>query len=361
MYRALHLYDTLQLRAGTIRVFASCAATKKRMLSVAHLIGIDPISIETYDDWCGSVYRDVVGLLLPINTLTDEIDSELIRIVARYAVNWGFAEAPKFDVLILDDAQNFSMSDLEFIVRMGRHVTLFLRSSDVAATYPYLGDVQAVLSRGAIDVTLTESYQRNRGIPDFVSRLRGDISSSIPRASSLGTDAPFYFEAQDDQTELRRLSEIVRERMLLNETIGILVPDVALGHDVAHGLKAHGLLVELEDAESFPAPDFSSSRPKIFTYNQARCLNFETVLIPKLSISSYLTYSDSEILDLLTKVSDQATHWLYLSCSTPPALEASDHTATSSSVAVIDQAVERAASSHANRKPLVITPLDDLL
>jgi hypothetical protein len=140
------------------------------------------------------------------------------------------------------------------------------------------------------------------------------------------------------------------------------LPNPTLALQLAHDLVSCGLKVELDNTKAFPSPDFSSRCPKIYTHDQAQCLNFETIVIPRLTRSAYLGYSDDEIVNLLTDAANRATKWFYLSSSLPAALCNLDQfNRVSESVKIGKTPDPITAKKPVFKKPLVITPIDDLL
>ena len=100
----------------------------------------------------------------------------------------------------------------------------------------------------------------------------------------------------------------------MNERIGIIVPTNKQLHGFAKGLEERGTTVEKAiprmDDNGF---DFGNAIPKIATYFSAKGLTFDSVLLPRLTESSFSWIDDGTRTRLIFVGIARATQWVYLS------------------------------------------------
>lgn len=117
----------------------------------------------------------------------------------------------------------------------------------------------------------------------YLSEVRFDDSTS--------EDFPCCI-APSEEKELRLLSLVVRQRLVMKDKVGILVPTNRLVHRVAKALEDRG--IEAEKAIPLSAQnvihkpyDFGNDLPKITTYSMARGLTFDSVFMPQLTENAF--------------------------------------------------------------------------
>ena len=127
-------------------------------------------------------------------------------------------------------------------------------------------------------------------------------------------ELPLCYVAPDFDKEIDRLAEIISQRQVMNERIGVIVPTNKQLHGFAKGLEERGTTVEKaiprKNADGF---DFGNAIPKIATYFSAKGLTFDSVLLPRLTESSFSWIDDSTRTRLLFVGIARATQWVYLS------------------------------------------------
>jgi superfamily I DNA/RNA helicase len=85
---------------------------------------------------------------------------------------------------------------------------------------------------------------------------------------------------------------------------------------------ARGLADLSFEVETKKNLDFASNRPKVLTYQSAKGLTFDTVLMPRLVQSSFTRESEDLIERLLFVGITRAMTWVYLSSTEPDSLPA---------------------------------------
>jgi len=319
LHRARRLRTLCGHSGAQLQIWTASAGVRDLLRSVSCLLDIDAGCIQRYDDWCERVYREAIDAQLPVGPLVGVIAPSVVRTIARYAVNWGFASKPSFDVLLVDEAEAFSCADIAFMAGMTAHITLSATVRDGATDLTSL--VQAV-GHNEPDIFLTSNYRRNPLIADFAGIIRGSTPRAARPAHDLERESLTYYSAPDFRQEVARLAEVLRERMNRNEQTGILVSDSHIGTILAKELRTAGIGVEVQQEmnREFRMPDFSNKLPKVFTFEAARGLNFETVAIPCLSRRNFRGYREEDLSGLVAEGASLATRWVYFSSSGPSPL-----------------------------------------
>jgi hypothetical protein len=122
-------------------------------------------------------------------------------------------------------------------------------------------------------------------------------------------ETPLLYEALDAEDEKRRLIEILRNRLRRGERVAVLFPRKKQVFGYAKSLREAGLEVELQDE-----PDFTNEKPKLVTYQSAKGLTFDTVLLPRLICGAFnKDIPEGRIERLLYVGITRATNWVYMS------------------------------------------------
>ena len=115
------------------------------------------------------------------------------------------------------------------------------------------------------------------------------------------------------------LYQMVRERQLKNDRIAILFPQNRQVFGFAQGLKEVGIEVEVPrqgfGKSTLPEHDFSSSRPKLMSYQSAKGLTFDSAFMPRLVPGSFRRVRPERVERLVFVALTRAARWAYFSTS----------------------------------------------
>jgi superfamily I DNA/RNA helicase len=143
------------------------------------------------------------------------------------------------------------------------------------------------------------------------------------RTSQTEIQTPLLYEADGFEDERERLIEILRERQLVDRTIGILLPQNRQVEGFAKGLRAAKIEVETRPPRwgsarrsDQPVLNFASQLPKVLTIHSAKGLTFDSVLLPRLVPSSFSGGLEKMVNRLLFVGMTRATKWVYMSTVT---------------------------------------------
>ena len=120
---------------------------------------------------------------------------------------------------------------------------------------------------------------------------------------------PFVAFADNYVLTNAKMTELIKERMTLNESIAILAPKNDIVRAIGFSLKKLGIDVEFNEKEF----DFSSDKPKVMTYHKAKGLTFDSVFLPSLINTNFSRFNSSGISRRMLFVGiSRAVKWVYL-------------------------------------------------
>lgn len=315
LHRAKYLINEFHIRPDRLRILTSSWPATIQLRSLASRFGLSDTFISRYDEWCEQVYRLIEGQALPRNPWTGRIESNLVRLTARYAAIWTLALLPSYDVVLLDDAQTYHPRDLQLILEMGKHVTLFGRLfNDPADRTSNLTEAFG----GQPDVELKTVYHGNAALGDLLEALQ--LQKSFLRGGN-DEETPGVFCAQDQNEEFARLAEVIRERGARPETVGVFVPDLFVGRLLQVEMRKLGLAVEIHDPDNATFPDFANNEAKIVCLEDVGGISFDTVCLPLMNVDYYRGYDRDDLRDSVRRAAQSTRHWLYVSSTSEPILK----------------------------------------
>ena len=324
LHRAAWLRDELDVDDDGYHVFVYTRALKEYLRAACRLLDLNIGCIDTLDSWCCSYYRRMIGGPLPYDSANDSVDFNALRAAVLDHV----ADSPggyEFEFVLVDEGQDLSAEAFELINLLGRHVTVCIdHKQQIYENGSTEDDILDGLGLNRHNQSLLGTYRCTPYIVDIASRLVEDPRHRQEfvnqcRIDGAGREQPLLYLADDFEDEKRRLAEVLRTRIAKGEKIAVLVPRRNQMFGFAKGLAELGF--EVETKKNL---DFSSNRPKVLTYQSAKGLTFDTVLMPRLVSRSFTREADDLIERLLFVGITRAMTWVYLSSTEPASLPALD-------------------------------------
>lgn len=172
---------------------------------------------------------------------------------------------------------------------------------------------------------------------------------------------PVVYEAEDGNGEIEDLKRQLSNRMAAGDrSIAVLFFQNRHVWGYANGLKEAGFDVEVWDKKEKSGLTFGNGVPKVMTWNSAKGLTFDSVLIPRLVPGAFGPVSSARREKLLCVAITRATRWAYLSTCRDKVLPELDRlrqlSATPSAPIVWQRPVARSSTAQA-RLPMT----EDLL
>lgn len=314
LHRAAFLRDRLGSAPNRFRIFVYTNVLKQYIRSALALLNLPEDTIITYDDWCRVFFQQHVDARLPWNAAAKKPDFAMIRRAVGEKVVKQSVPLPMYDFVLVDEAQDLDGDTFDTLRRISRHVTACLDNKQ--QIYEQGSTEDQILERLGLrrrNLSLLDAYRCSPFIAKLAARFIPDPQQTQHylgqvRTSQSERQTPLLFKSSGFDEEKKRLIEVLRERLLIDQRIGVLFPMRRQVFGFAEGLKQAG--IEVETQENL---NFGSSRPKLITYASAKGLTFDSVLLPRLVPESFPRMSPERIQRILFVAVTRASKWAYLS------------------------------------------------
>ncbi len=363
LHRADHLRRTMSIDDDGYYILVFTRALKQYLRSACNLLDLNVGNIDTLDKWCFSYYRHWISDDLPRNRETNMVHFARIRTEVREHLE-SRPGPPPYEIVLVDEGQDLTAEAFDLIKLIGRHVTVCIdHKQQIYEHGSRESDILRRLGLKRHNMSLLATYRCTPYIVDIASRLVPDPDQRREfvnqcRISGSGREQPLMYVAEDFNDEKNRLAEILRVRLGKGERVAVLVPRKNQMFGFAKGLTELGFEVETKRDL-----DFTNNRPKVLTYQSAKGLTFDSVLMPRLVNTSFTRESTDLIERLLFVGITRAMNWVYLSSTDPltlPAIASIWGAADSGSLAVQDASVRARAGQAASTAKTQPPPDDDL-
>lgn len=318
IHRADYLSNAYNLKPDQYRVFVFTNVVKEYIKSGVQFLGLPEDVVSTFDHWCRILYEKHISRRLPrknkgINF--DEIRSAVLKLLREKS------ELQKsLSFVLVDEGQDLTPQVYEILSLAAQHITVFVdpqqKIFENGASESFILNKLNLRNRNAY---LLGAYRNASYVARLASYFIGDGQKREQYLAQVNTEQkiremPLCYVAPDFQKEIDRLAEIISQRQVMNERIGIIVPTNKQLYGFGKGLDDRGVTVEKAVARSEDGTcDFGNAIPKIATYYSAKGLTFDSVLLPRLTESSFSWIEDSTRIRLFFVGIARATQWVYLS------------------------------------------------
>jgi len=323
LHRARHLRDVMGASVETFRIFVYTNVLKDYIKSALRDQSLPEDNVSTFDQWCGLFYKQYIGGKTPWDHEARRPDFAAIRKAVIRQVSNGKVSLPIFDFVLVDEGQDLEEEVFSFLDKVSRHVTVCVDNKQ--QIYDNGSTEAGVLYKLGIrrrNVSFTEAFRVCPYVVETAAEFIADEAEkeafkNQTRQPQIERQTPLVYFARNFEDEKQMLYDVVRERLLKNERVGILVPQNRLAFGMAKGLTEVGIEVEVPyqkgQRNPLPTHDFTSARPKIMAYHSAKGLTFDTVLLPRL-VPSLFSRTRPELMErLLFMAITRATRWCYFS------------------------------------------------
>jgi superfamily I DNA/RNA helicase len=318
IHRADYLSGAYKLKPDQYRLFVFTNVVKDYIKSGIHFLGIPEEVVSTFDHWCRLVYEKYVSKRLPWKDKRIDFDQVRSSVLNLHREKPDLQKRLSF--ALVDEGQDLTPQVYEILSLVAQHITVFAdpqqKIFENGASEKYILEK---LGLGNCNATLLGAYRNAPYVAQLASYFIGDVIKREQYLTQVNTEQkirekPLCFVASDFEEEMDRLAEIISQRQLMNERIGIIVPTNKQLHGLSRGLEERGVTVEKAVPRNDKAGcDFGSSMPKIATYYSAKGLTFDSVLLPRLTESSFSWITRSTRSRLFYVGIARATQWVYLS------------------------------------------------
>jgi len=317
IHRAAHLAETYHIHPDKYKVFVFTNVVKEYIKSGLPLLGLPEETVSTFDHWCRLQYEDHVSRRLPRRQ--KRIDFGKIRSSVLKLIRKKTELQKSLEFVLVDEGQDLRPEVYEILALVSRHITVFAdpqqKIFEEGASESFILDALNLNGRNA---SLLGAYRNAPYVAYLASYFIKDSEVRRQYLAQVCTqqkirERPLCFIAPSFEKEMDRLAEIVQQRQVMNERVGIIVPTNRQLHGFAKGLEERDVKVEKAVRDDNESCDFGNSVPKIATYHMAKGLTFDSVLLPRLTESSFSWIDDATRQRILFVGIARATQWVYLS------------------------------------------------
>ena len=318
IHRADYLSGAYNLKPDQYRLFVFTNVIKEYIKSGIQFLGLPEEVVSTFDHWCRLVYEGHISRRLPWKDRSIDFAEVRSGVLELYRVKPQLQKRLSF--VLVDEGQDLTPQVYEILSLAAQHITVFAdpqqKIFENGASEKFILDK---LGLRKCNATLLGAYRNAPYVAQLASYFIDDDRKRDQYLAQINTEQkirekPLCFVADDYQKEMDRLAEIISQRQVMNERVGIIVPTKKQIYGFSMGLDERGVKVEKAVARSDDGGcNFGNAMPKIVTYYSAKGLTFDSVLLPRLTESSFSWIDESTRLRLFFVGIARATQWVYLS------------------------------------------------
>ncbi len=322
--RAAYFLQSLKISAQSVRLFVSSDVMENFIKLKMKSLGYPGEIVTTFDKWCHSFYEDNISHDLPRVYIDGCIDFKKMHRAVFNALQKRKNSKKILEFVLVDDGQDMTLEAFAILKMFAKHITVFadpqhkLSEEGVSES-----QIMETLKLNGEKCILQGDFRSSRPVADLASffiedeRFRNSYISEY-RFNKSKSEGFLCYIAPSEEEELNHLSHCVRQRLVMKDKAGILVPTNRLVHRVAKALEGRGIETEkaipLFAQNVIQGPyDFDNGLPKITTYNMARGLTFDSVLLPQLTEPVFSEIPSHLRKKFLFMGIVRASNWIYLS------------------------------------------------
>lgn len=314
LHRARWLASNYKVDPANYRIFVYTNVLSYFLKQALQVLDIPESTVQTFDDWCGDYWDSHRMGTRPRDATGKKTDYQAVRAsVLKHVEDHGVIEKPPLHFALVDEGQDLDDVSFRLLRRIARHVTV------VADGRQQIFENGSSLERICLSLRLhgqIATFMSGARNSPTVGKLASYFGASFDAKNwSVDRETPAYYIASDWDDEISMLATTLRERRLLNQRCGILVPTRKDLFSVRTKLEALGIATEtaMPPSAGGGTLDFENTTPKISTYHSAKGLTFDCVLLPKLVARNWQNVGGAQRHKLLLVGITRATRWVYLS------------------------------------------------
>ena len=324
IHRAAYLAETYRVKPELYRAFVFTNVIKEYIRSGFEFLGLPEQAVSTFDFWCVGLHERHISPRLPRVDGGKTLDFRKIRRQVLNHISSMASLQKSLDFVLVDEGQDLAPEVYDILHLSSHHVTVF--ADPQQKIFEDGADESFIMKKLRIDapqVSLLGAYRNAAYVAQLASHFIADRAKRAQYLAQVSTEQrvrerPLCFVAATYDQELDRLAEIIRQRQVLNERVGIVVPTNRLVHGIAEGLGERGVTVERAVAKEKAGKvsitcSFANLVPKIATFYMAKGLTFDSVLLPRLTERAYYWTKPDQRARILFVGIARATQCVYLS------------------------------------------------
>jgi hypothetical protein len=228
LHRARHLCQTLKISPNRFRILVRTDALVSYLRPALRDLQLPEDNLMTLNQWCRLFFRDRISNFVPWDAARRQPDYEKVRAEVRSWVSSNDFVLPIYDFVLIDDMQRFNEEDVTVLARIAWHATgCFDRLGCIPSNVFDRPFGRPRLRNRTIH--LTETFDANPYLIEIGAEFLPDAACRCAfrgqhRTMSLSRETALLYLARDVEDELKKLFEVFLERLLMNESVGILFP-----------------------------------------------------------------------------------------------------------------------------------------
>jgi len=325
LHRAKYLQDAYKSHPNRFRIFVYTRVLKEYIRSAFELLDIPESCVVTLDEWCLQYHRQYIKGSRPWDEESKAPDFAAIRNAVLHSLRTQLLSFRKYDFVLVDEAQDLDPEAFDILRLISEHITICMDNKQ--QIYDHGSDEGSILVKLGLkrrNISLLDAFRCCPYIVRVASELIQDPKSrqdylNQGRMPQTEREKPLLYLASDFDDEFERIVEILKTRILKGDSIAILLPWNKLIYGMSKGLGEAGI-----KTEAGKETDFGTNLPKLLTYQSAKGLTFDTVLMPRLVNRYFKNVTQSRLERLLFVGTTRATSWVYYSGSRHSAIPVLD-------------------------------------
>ncbi|WP_035587311.1 UvrD-helicase domain-containing protein [Hippea jasoniae] len=318
IHRTGYLAKMMNAKSNRYRVFVFNNTTKEFIKSGLKLIGIPKQTVSTFDHFCRLFYERYINTHLPY--YQGWPDFELIRKSVLDLLKRRKDLQKQLDFVLVDEGQDLSYDAYTILKLISKHITVLMDPSQKifkkGIEKEQLLEILNIKTSGFYLKQVIRSSPFIVKLASYFCTINNCDRQMLLRESKLQssiTEKPSYFVADNYEEELDAIATVIKERMLNNERIGILLTTNASIKAMHQALLKRSIKAEPIIASYSAVYDFNSEKPNLLTYFSAKGLTYDTIIMPQLTSKAFEWMDRFMVKQLLFVGIGRATKWVFLS------------------------------------------------
>lgn len=324
IHRAVFFLRSHRVSSQNVRFFVSTDVMEEFIGSEIESLGYSLEMVTTFDHWCRSFFLANISQDLPRVYIDGRIDYKKTRFAVLDALKKNKDFQRSLEFALVDDGQELPPESFEVLSLAARYITVLSdphqRTKEEGVPESFILNTLKIHKGNS---TLEGDFRNMPNVAHLAARFITDDDFRYAYLSQVRTvpgpsEDPLCYVARSEDNELLHLSQVVQQKLVQKNRVGILVPTNSLMHSLAKSLLDKG--IETEKAVTMDAQnvihspyDFRNHLPKITTYSMAKGLTFDSVLLPRLTEDAFSDVPSSQQKRLLFLGITRASRWVYLS------------------------------------------------
>jgi superfamily I DNA/RNA helicase len=246
IHRAAHLRDNYRVDPDRFRILVFTNVLTDYIRSALEFVEIPQECVMTFDRLCVEFYLRHISSRLPWNAESKSPDFTAVHQAVVKLAKTHAGVRNLFDFILVDEGQDLTLESFEILRCLSKHVTVFAdHQQQIFEQGASEEEILRALGLNRRNATLLAAYRNSPDVARLAScfiadtEARGNYLKQIKNHQSV-RERPLCFVASNYDEEMEQLAKVVKQRLLMNQRVGIIVPQLKHVHGFAAGLAERG-------------------------------------------------------------------------------------------------------------------------